>query len=35
MVLMAMSMLLFLPGIYVFNGLANISLSFCTKHIYS
>ena len=34
MVLLAMSMLLFLPGIYVFNGVANISLSLCTN-IYS
>ena len=31
MVLMAMSMLLFLPGIYVFNGIANISFYHCAR----
>ena len=31
MMLLAMSMLLFLPGIYVFNGVANISFSLCTN----
>ena len=31
MVLMAMSMLLFLPGIYVFNGLANIFFYLCAR----
>ena len=34
MVLLAMSMLLFLPGIYVFNGVANISLSLCTNILF-
>ena len=34
MVLMAMSMLLFLPGIYVFNGLANIFFIIVHKYLF-